>query len=133
MDFVGELFPKSFPRLSKEAGNSTQIRTKRPEFPEAVVFSSSRNSSVVNLPERLLLQPRLAAVGYGLVERLEGFERGLVAFLRARAEVFVEPPVRRAPGVGIFLAQLLGEVFPDVRMSVQGFTIYDFRMVPRRL
>ena len=62
----------------------------------------------VNLVTRLLLQPRLAAVGHGLVERLEVFERGLVAFLRGRAEVFVEPPVGRAPGVGLLRRAVAG-------------------------
>jgi hypothetical protein len=64
----------------------------------------------------------LAAVGHGLVERLELFERGLLAFLRGRAKVFVEPPVGRAPGVGGLFAQLLGEVVAQVRMRVEGMT-----------
>ena len=58
-------------------------------------------------------------MGHGLVERLEVFERGLVAFLRGRAEVFVEPPVGRAPGVGLLRAQLPGEVFAQVRMRIE--------------
>ena len=58
-------------------------------------------------------------MGHGLVERLEVFERGLVAFLRGRAEVFVEPPVRRAPGLGLLLAQSLGEVFAQERMRIE--------------
>ena len=33
---------------------------------------------MIDLIARLLLQPRLAAVGHGLIERLKVFERGLV-------------------------------------------------------
>ena len=58
-------------------------------------------------------------MGHGLVERLEVFERGLVAFLRGRAEVFVEPPVGRATGVGILLAELPGEILAQVRMRIE--------------
>ena len=79
----------------------------------------ARDAGEVNFVTRLLLQPRLAAVGHGLVERLEVFERGLVAFLRGRAEVFVEPPVGRAPGVGLLRAQLPGEVFAQQRMRIE--------------
>jgi hypothetical protein len=43
-------------------------------------------------------------MGHGLIERLEVFEGGLVAFLRGRREVFVEPPVRGAPGLGLLPA-----------------------------
>ena len=39
--------------------------------------------------------------------------------LRGRAEVFVEPPVRGAPGLGLLLAQLPGEVFAQQRMGVE--------------
>ena len=44
-----------------------------------VGFQTADNSCEVNFIPRFLLQPRLAAVGYGLVERLEVFERRLVA------------------------------------------------------
>ena len=92
------------PRFLEEAGDGSQVGTERAEFLRAVVFVPSQDAGEVNLVTRLLLQPRLAAVGHGLVERLEVFERGLVAFLRGRAEVFVEPPVRGAPGFGLLLA-----------------------------
>ena len=66
----------------------------------------------------LLLQPGFAAVGDGLVERLEVFERGPVVFLRGRAEVLVEPPLRGTPGLGL-LAHAPGEVLPQQRMRVE--------------
>jgi hypothetical protein len=59
-------------------------------------------------------------VGYGLVERLEVFEGGLVAFLRGRAEVFVEPPVGGAPSLGLLPAHAQGKVFPQERVRVEG-------------
>ena len=107
------------PRWLEEAGDGSQVGTERAEFPAAVGFSSALDAVEVNLVTRLLLQPRLAAVGHGLVERLEVFERGLVLVLRGRAEVFVEPPVGRAPGVGLLRAQLPGEVFAQQRMRIE--------------
>ena len=86
------------PRGLKEAGDGPQVGPERAEFLRAIGFVPARNAHNIDLATRLLLQARLAAVGHGLVERLEGFERGLVAFLRARAEVFVEPPVGEAKG-----------------------------------
>ena|SRR5437667_3174713 len=77
-----------------------------------------KNCVVVNVT-RLLLQPRLAGVGYGLVERLEIFECGLGLVRRARAEVFVESPVGRVPSVGVLPAQLPGEVFAQQRMRIE--------------
>jgi hypothetical protein len=53
-----------------------------------------------------------------LVERLEVFEGGLVAFLRSREEVFVEPPVRGAPGLRVMRAELPGEVFAQQRVRI---------------
>ena len=45
---------------------------------------------------------------------------GSSAFLRGCAEVFVEPPVRRAPCLGLRIAQALAEVFPQQGMRVEG-------------
>ena len=104
----------------EEAGDGSQVGTERAEFLRAVEFVvPSQDAGAVNLVTRLLLQPRLAAVGHGLVERLEVFERGLVAFLRGRAEVFVEPPVGGAPGLGLLRAELPGEVFAQQRMGIE--------------
>ena len=104
---------------SKKQATAPKSEPNAPSLFDAVVFVPSLDAGEVNLVTRLLLQPRLAAVGHGLVERLEVFERGLVAFLRGRAEVFVEPPVGRAPGVGLLRAQLPGEVFAQERMRIE--------------
>jgi len=56
---------------------------------------------------------------HSLVERLEVFERGLQFVRRRRAEVFVQPPVRRAPALRILLADLLREILAQVRMSIE--------------
>ena len=77
------------------------------------------NAAKIDVIPRILLQSRLAAVGHGLVERLEVFERGLGSVRRCRAEVFVEPLVGSAPGAGLSRAQLLGEVFAQQRMSIK--------------
>jgi hypothetical protein len=55
----------------------------------------------------------------GLIERLEVIEGRLRFVWRAVAEVFVEPPVRRFPSVGVLFTQLFGEVFADERVSVE--------------
>ena len=39
--------------------------------------------------------------------------------LRGRAEVFVEPPVRGAPGLGLLRAELPGEVFAQQRVRIE--------------
>ena len=44
---------------------------------------------------------------------------GWASVRRGRAEVFVEPPVGRAPGVGLLRAQLPGEVFAQQRMRIE--------------
>jgi hypothetical protein len=59
-------------------------------------------------------------VGHGLIERLEIFEGGLVAFLGGRAQVLVEPPVRRSPRLGLHLPYALAEVLPQQRVRVEG-------------
>ena len=41
----------------------------------------AQDTVAVNLVTRLLLQPRLAAVGHGLVERLQVFEGGTRYYL----------------------------------------------------
>src|SRR5256885_14083592 len=110
--------------LFEQTGDCSQFRTEGAEFPYAVGFSALANSVSENLRASFFSYSRLAPVGHGLVERLQVFERGLGAFLCGRAEVFVEPPVSLAPGVGIFLAQLLGEVFANDGMGVH-------KMAPR--
>ncbi len=75
--------------------------------------------AVVYAVTNLLFHPCLAAVGHGLVERLEVFEFGLVALLGGCAEVFVEPLVAGTPRFRIFLAELLGETCTDVRMRIE--------------
>ena len=64
---------------------------------------------VVNLVT-LLQQARKAAVGHGLVERLQIFERGLVAFLRCLAKVLVDPAMGVAEQIGETLAKLISVV-----------------------
>jgi hypothetical protein len=116
--------------LFKETGYCTQIRTLRTEIVQRISLLTSHDSVAINGVTRNLLQPRLAPVGHGLVERLEVFERGLVSFMRRVTQVFVEPAVRRAPSVGSFFAQLLGEIFPDVRMRVNcRLPIVDCRLI----
>jgi hypothetical protein len=95
---------RAFPRLLKDASNCSQVSPELTEFFHAVIFVAPNYSRIVSLLVSLLLQPRLAAVGHGLVERLEVFESGLGQVLRGRAEVFVEPPVRGAPSLGVLPA-----------------------------
>src|SRR6185295_2200892 len=108
------------PRGFEEAGHGSQVGTERAEFPPGVVVIAVKDAADVNTVTRLLLQSRLAAVGHGLVKRLEVFERWLIAFVCGRAEVFVKPPVRCAPSLGLLLAHAPAEVFPQQRMSVEG-------------
>jgi len=103
----------------KEAGNRSQVRTENAELSDCVNFISSPNARLANVIKRFLMDSRLAAVGNGLVERLEVFERWLIAFVRCCAKVFVNPPMRGAPGSGLLLAHTPGEVFPKQRMSVE--------------
>src|SRR5262245_30091895 len=107
------------PRCIEERSYSTQVRAERAEIVQAIEFFVTDDSTAINGRPGLPLQARLDAVGYGLVERLEVFERGPVAFLCGRAEVFEEPPVGRAPGGGILFAKLLGKVFAQVRMGIE--------------
>ena len=102
----------------EEAGDGSQVRAERPEFERAVFFIPALDAVPVNLFTRFLLHPRLAAVGHGLVEWLKGFECRLIAFLRGRAEMFVEPPVRGAPGLGLLLLHAPAEVFPQQRVGI---------------
>ena len=92
------------PRLLEEAGDGSQVGTERAKFCRAVMFCPSLDAGEEYVVTRLLLYPRLAAVGHGLVERLEVFECGLGQVLRGRAEVLVEPAVGGAPGLGLLPA-----------------------------
>ena len=85
--------------MLEEAGDGTQLGTERAEFLHVCSASSAATDAVaVNLVTRLLLQPRLAAVGHGLVERLEVFEGGVGLVRSGRAEVLVQPPMRLPAG-----------------------------------
>ena len=55
------------------------------------------DSACVELNASFLIETGLAAVGHGLVERLEVFERGIGLVRCSRAEVFVKPPMRGTP------------------------------------
>src|SRR6185369_11381752 len=94
--------------------------TKRAEFICTVEFIPAINAGLVNFFACFLLQPRMAAVGDGLVERLKVFERWLIAFVRGCAEVFVKPPMRSAPGFGLLLARATREEVSQQRMCVEG-------------
>ncbi len=77
-----------------------QIAAQRAELShgvETVVAHATLDAISVNLVKRLLIPARLAAVGHGLVERLEVFERGIGLVRCPRAEVSIEPLVRCAP------------------------------------
>ena len=65
------------------------------------------------------MHSRLAAVAHGLVERLETFESVGPLFGGGR-EVFVEPTVGSTPGVRVLRAELLGKIFADEWMGVDG-------------
>ena len=69
------------------------------------------DASDVDLIACLLLQTSLTAVGHGLVERLEVFERRFWFVRRGCAEVFVEEAVARTPSNKILCANFLREIF----------------------
>jgi hypothetical protein len=81
--------------LLEKRGDYSRVRTKGSKFVVAVLFTPTQDTIAVDPFTRVLLQPRLAAVGHGLVERLEVFKGGLVALLRCLTKVFVEPPLGR--------------------------------------
>jgi len=106
----GESGRDVMPRFCEETDSGTQVWTKCPELVRAVGFPSTQDAGVVNLIARLPLQTRQTTVRNGLVERLQVFERGVGFVLGRCAQVFVQSLVCGLPGVGLFLAQALGEV-----------------------
>ncbi len=72
---------------------------------------------MVDVGTRPLVQPGPAAVGDGLVERLESLQ-GIGLVLGRLAEVVVESLVGRPPRLGTPVALLLGEVLADQGVGV---------------
>ena len=64
------------------------------------------------------LLSRMAAVGDGLVERLEAFER-VGPVLRRVPQVLEQTAVGGAPVFRVVLAELLSEVLPDQGVGVE--------------
>src|SRR4051794_13303791 len=83
-------------RLLEEPGNRRKVAAGSPELCPSVEFDPAvgrppADPVCVNLVECLLVTPGTAAVGNGLVERREVFERGPPAFPCRVAQVLVEP------------------------------------------
>src|SRR5271166_2957371 len=102
------------PGRIEEAGDGAEVRAIGAEFPcavEAVRFHTAQDAAYIDLG--------VTAVRHGLIERLQIVERWRFFVRRRRGEMLIEPLMRRFPRLGAALAQLLGEIFAQQRMSVE--------------
>src|SRR5205823_9144684 len=83
------------------------------------VWQQSANAIDVDIIERLLVAAGAAAVGYGLVEGCEIFERWCLAFRGRVAQVLVAPVMGRLPCRFVRLPQPLAEPLAHQRMGIQ--------------
>src|SRR6185369_4687686 len=109
------------PRRREETRHGPQIRADRAEPPptvEAVVSRASQDAIEVDVVTCLLMQTGQAAVGHGLVERLQAGE-GVRLVLGGGTEDLEQPPVSSLPGGGKVRSHLFGEGLAQKRVGVE--------------
>lgn len=74
LDVFGQVRGKPLPRFLEKAAHRRQVGGKSAEALHAVAVLTLKNTGVVNLYTRFLMQPRLATVDHGLVERLQAVQ-----------------------------------------------------------